>query len=118
MRRLERFLPYAATGIVGGLLLAFVLNLTILSGDVSQTERTARANRQAIKRSCEILNAAIVESQSSQGGKPTQILIAAILDGKPQVKAAYLKAAKAEGPALKQINCKRVASDPAYRPYK
>ena len=109
-RRLIQALPYLATAIVGGLLVVVSLNVFNLGSNVD-------ANRAAIKRSCEVLNAAIVESQRSQGGEPSRILIEAILDGKPEVRGRFERASKRAGPALKTIDCDRVAEDPSYRPY-
>lgn len=80
-------------------------------------------NRGAIQRSCEVLNAAIVKSQEPPKPlrghpNPNEVLIQAILDGKPTVARAYKRALKYSKPFLPVIDCKRVASDPDYQPYK
>jgi hypothetical protein len=112
--RFERWLPYVAAVMLLGLLTLSVLNWTVFQEDVDDT---TAANRQAIQRSCDILNDAIVKSQEGQGNEATRILIAAILDGKPEVKRAWLKAVEESPPVLPTINCRRVANDPSYRPY-
>lgn len=79
-------------------------------------------NRGSIERSCEVLNAAIVKSQQppkTEPGMPApnEILIRAILEKSPEAVVPYKQALKHSKPFLPKIDCKRVATDPGYRPY-
>lgn len=107
----ERWLPVYLT------LAVTVAAFASVATWVGSLDHKVERNSSAIVRSCEILNAAITESQRAQGGEPTRILVAAILDGKPQVAESYAMALKRSKPALAQVDCERV-KDPAYQPYR
>lgn len=96
----------------------FYVSLMVTIAAAAALFTYANGNRDAIERSCGVLNAAIIEAQSSQGNEATKILIGAILEGKPDAAEAYRRAVAKEPQALREVDCARVVEDPDYQPYK
>lgn len=82
------------------------------------TENRAATNHDAIVRSCQILNEAIVASSAQGQSEVFGLFAAYVFDTPPRRRALADALAKdAAHPALPQINCNKVASDPNYHPF-
>lgn len=97
---------------------AVAVALVVGINQLMTTSDRAETNHDAIVRSCQVLNEAIVAA-NAQGQSEVFKLFATYVFNTParQLALKDALAKDAANPVLPQINCNKVASDPNYHPF-